>query len=309
MVDVRFAAKIKNMFNAVSGNVDEKVLDERHRTLEGCLRRLEDVKLVYIKPDWGNVDISNFAEWIKYARGLSDPDMIRNCLYCGFQPLYDALIGRKVHGQVRDLAVRSLGEIVSTNLSFLVGYYTGRPNLAVFREGIDKVGSDLIRLDGSVPYRTKSRNIDDNKIYPKNVLSFLKQFLAHAIADKIDIPGYVVGCACGASEIAMPLAGILGVDVEFLRMSIRRHDPEVRVISERESTIRSGVENRNVVCVEDYACRGESLARVMEKVVEYGASSVLGASVNFSWDGECLQNLAAGRNLNLFRLKAFKWRE
>ena len=145
--------------------------------------------------------------------------------------------------------------------------------------------------------------MDYNGIYPEDINLFLRKFLEHVIDGKIPAPEYVVGCACGSSEIVMPLAGVLGADLGFIRRSHRRGDMEPRIVDEQEPAIREGVEGSDTVCVEDYVCSSRSLFEVMKQVREYNPSVIFGASVNNSEPPSYLDRVVRKRKFHLFTME------
>lgn len=284
--------------------------DGKRKALEKNMLRLDRVQLNGTrKCDRDDVDAHSFLDWIRFAKQLKDPDAIRNCLYYGFQPLNDRLISGDIDNIFRPLAVNALNGIIDTSTQFLMSYYTGKPDITVFNDGIKQIEPNIAALGSTVLYSKKYRNIDYNGIYPNDVLSFLRRFLGYVIDNKICIPDYVIGCACGASEIAISLAGVLETDVGFLRKSKRRNDERVLVVREQGPIIQERAANRNVVCVEDYACTSESLGYIMEKAASYRASSVLGTSINFSHEGNYVQNFVNDYKFNLFKLRTYPWRK
>ncbi len=273
------------------------------RTLEAALLRLDDVRLEHTDSYSRNdIDVYNFVDWLKFANSLNDPDKIRNCLYYGFQPLYDILIEGTVKDTARSSAINALTGIVAVSKTYLTGYYTGQPDVKAFRTGLKRIRLDIEELGKNTPYRLKHRNIDDD-FYPKEILSFIKGFLKYLMDIRKETPDYVIGCACGASEVAMPLAGILGIEIGFLRKSKRRFDEEVRVIDEQLPNIRQRSMGKRVVCVEDFVCSGKSIERIMESVRAYGALSVLGASVRSNTYCDYVQAVLRDRDFSTFRLR------
>lgn len=192
------------------------------RTLDARLKHLSQVKLDGARAYGVNaLGATSFGQWARAAKDLRDPDMIRNAIYYGFQPLYDALIA----GNGREGALRALDHVVSLGTTFLTGYYTGQPDDKAFREGMKPLISQIETLE-PIRYRTKFRNIDNNGISTRGILLFLQQMLTATLDGEVTSPDYVVGCACGSSEIVMPLAGIMGVELGFIRRSHRRGDDD-----------------------------------------------------------------------------------
>ncbi|PIZ51644.1 hypothetical protein COY27_02925 [Candidatus Woesearchaeota archaeon CG_4_10_14_0_2_um_filter_33_13] len=225
--------------------------------------------------------------------------MIRAVIYAAFQPLYDAITDGNLRNAPRDKAVGVLDGVITLGTSFLTGFYSGEPDVKAFKEGVAVLKPGFEEISGA-EYYTKFRNIGGNRVYPNDIAIFLRKFLESTL-DGAGLADYVVGAACGSSEMAMPLSGLLGVDVGFIRKSKRRGDSSPRVIPEQEATIKNAVKGNRVVCIEDYVCTARSLRDVMAKVEDYGATSVIGASVANSQEGICLRELVNQRGFHTFR--------
>ena len=52
--------------------------------------------------------VGSFPEWINSAAKVQDPNAARTVIYNGFQPLYDALVDRKLPTAQRGIAVQTL---------------------------------------------------------------------------------------------------------------------------------------------------------------------------------------------------------
>lgn len=273
--------------------------------LETRLRKLSDANLSESRRYChDHVDARNFPEWLDYAKTtLHDSDAIRNALYYGFQPLYDSMISGSIPPESRSSALKVLDRLVEAGVKFLTGYYMGEPDPALFREALNHIQDDIRALGRDVRYTTKFRNVDYNGIYPPGIQSFLQQISEHSLDGKGFVPDYIVGCACGSSEVVMPLSGFFETDLGFLRRSWRRGDDDVRMVEEQEPFIKSCSNGKIVLCVEDYVCTGRSLQRVMNKVRGYGASSIKGASVNGPNGPDYLKSEIDGRKFHLYRLK------
>ncbi len=245
---------------------------------------------------------SSFPEWFTAARDLQDPDQIRNALYYGFQPLYDMLIrgDRQLDGQ-RPEAVRILDNIIDMGVAFLTGYYTGEPDVQTFQERMRAVEPRISAIERA-SYQTKFRNVDHNGIYPEGIALFLRRFLEKVLEGKLETPDYIVGCACGASEIAMPLAGLLDTDIGFIRRSKRRGDNSPKVVSEHVEVLREKARGKTIACIDDYVCTGASMKLVMEKIADYGASSIVGASVNCTGNDHLYHEIRE-RKFHTYRLR------
>jgi hypothetical protein len=224
-------------------------------------------------------EIHDFRDWFRVSQRVQEPDCIRNVLYYGYQPLYDLLIDDGVNGEARTAAIQSLDRLISLSTDYLVGYYSGEPDPALFRKGVREIGTTLNSLDGA-RYKKKTRNIDYNGIYPDQIQAFIKKYIEYSLNGKIALPETVLGCACGSSEVVMPFAGMIGANLGFIRRSHRRGDDHPKIVQEHINSIKDYVKGKNVVCVEDYVCSGESLSRVMETTARWKPASMVGASIN-----------------------------
>ncbi len=222
----------------------------------------------------------HFRGWIRSFQGTDSPDELRNILYYGFQPLYDSLADGEVLPEDRQEAVRALDALTSLGAQYLAGYYLGEPDAAGLKCGIADLEPAFDRLSRT-HYWTKERNLD-TRLFPHHVHAFLTSYLSAVQEERTVPPAYIIGSACGASEIAMALGGLLGTDVGFMRYSKRREDRRVYVIPEQEPALASGCAGAPVLAVEDCVCTGASLARIMARAVGAGASSVTGASVTYT---------------------------
>lgn len=270
------------------------------KNLDGEFEKLKGVSLnaTHI----GEPSIGDFEEWFKELKSVRSADMARNRLYYGFQPMYDALISGSAAGSQRPKAVRCLQSIVNSSVEFLTSYYLGKPDLGIVRDLAEQIESDK-SLPVEVGYTTKFRNIDSNQIFPRSVHGYLVDCIGRIVKREIERPTLVIGCACGSSEIAMPLAGMLGCGLSFIRRSKRRGDDDPLVLSEHEHGIRTAAKDNVVFVVEDYVCSGGSIKRVMEKMVAYGASKVYGTSIRNSHDDDLVKELVAEDYFHLYELK------
>lgn len=276
----------------------------RKNEAEEIMRRLDGVDGRVGRKAYtvGDIGFDNFAGWAEAAAHTQDPDEARNILFFGFQPLYDALIDERVSPDKRETAVAALNKIIEEGTQFLGAYYTGEPEVTV----INALGKELTpHMDElrRTPFKTKFRNVDYNGITPRNIVSFLRQFLENAQDGKLGIPDYVVGIACGPSEIAMPLSYLTGAGLGFMRRSHRRGDDAPRIVAEHESEIEQGVTGKNVVVFEDYVCSGASLRRVMEATRDLGPASLHGTSVNSDTGMYGLKTLVHNKKFQLHALK------
>lgn len=254
---------------------------DRLKFLKGYRDKLDSslFGLFYFSKD--EVPFTNFVEWAFALAEVKDPDKARNFLYFGFQPMYDLLIpdNSNLDGQ-RPQILRALDEVVSTGRKYLAGYYTGQQDLGL----VNALGLRLapVMRSSPAPFKLKNRNVDRNGISAADICTFLKAYTNHVLQGNMAMPDYVVGCACGSSEIVMPLAEISKIPLGFIRRSWRRGDTNPRVIDEHQRILAKELNGKKVACVEDYVCSGESLKRVMQMVKKFGASDVIGLSVNES---------------------------
>ncbi|MBI4152830.1 hypothetical protein HY495_03905 [Candidatus Woesearchaeota archaeon] len=277
---------------------------EQKRRIEQNLRKISDGKLVYSGDPNAFGLFENFGNWASFAESINNPDTIRAAIYAAFQPLYDHLIDdRRIGVEPRKKAVVLLNGLITLGVDFLTSYYSGEPDKKRFKEGVAllKQGFDEISFAN---YRQKDRNIGQNAIFPNDIVLFLQEYLQHSLDGNKPHTDYVVGAACGSSEVAMPLAGLLGVDVGFIRNSKRRGDSHALVIPEQEPVIKEAARNKRVICIEDYVCTGKSLRDVMKKVEGYGVASVQGASVRNSHDwGFCLKETTGKSGFHVYSFK------
>jgi hypothetical protein len=281
---------------------DEKN-DRQLKEVEGLLKAMQDVKFEGIKRcGLRNLRVKRFQDWPDFVMSINDPDEMRNALYYGFQPIYDLLIRAGDMDGHRQFALDALNLIVEASVDYLTNYYLGTPDLTTVKTRVFDIDQAIQRLDGE-KYQTKFRNVDHNGIYPAGIHSFLVQFFEHVLDGQVFLPDYVIGCACGASEIAMPLAGLLNSDIHFIRRSFRRGDDTPKIVEGQDEAIGVRVKDRRVICIEDYVCTGQSLGKVMGAVKKYDPSGVRGASPNYSAEGNYLQIDVNNTNFHLFSMR------
>ncbi|MFH1500458.1 MAG: phosphoribosyltransferase family protein [archaeon] len=248
--------------------------------IEEVRKRLDEVDLSEADSyTVGDVHFGTFSQWATAASSVRDPDKARNILYFGFQPLYDALIRRDFHDGQADVAVRALDKVCEIGREFLTGCYLGEPNVEILREGAKELGEEMDNLH-DVGFRPKFKNVDYNHIYPSHIVLFMRQVVDYALDGKMEMPDFIMGCACGSAEIVMPLAGILGVEFGFIRRSYRRGDDAPRIVEAHVDRFKQDLEGLNLLCVEDYVCTGTSLGKVMRRAKEFGPAEIAGVSIN-----------------------------
>lgn len=251
---------------------------------------------------YNHLDIvtSNFAGMFSAAAEVQDPDKARLFLYYIFQPMFDSLVDRTVVDSERGKALDSLRKITHIGTQYLVSYYTGEPEPRLIRGLAEELKTSSV--SDRTPFKIKFRNVDYNAIFPEDILGFLRAYAEQADLGKVLLPDVVIGAACGASEVAMPLAGIMGAEIHFIRRSHRRGDTSPKVIKEQEEQIKKAVEGKSVVCVEDYVCTGESLSRILKLAKSYGAAELQGVSIRAEHYNGSLRKTNIWEDLKTFEL-------
>ncbi len=271
--------------------------------IESLRKKLDKVDLTnaynYTKTD---LDINSLKDWCQITSNINNPDKARNLTYYGFQPLYDLLVNNIISDKDRKNAIKSLNEIVKISVDFLGGYYIGEPDTSILRKNSSKLSLLSKEFDNYNFYK-KDRNIDNNQIYPQNILDFIRNFLDCSLDEKILPLDYFVGCACGTSEIIFALSSITDTELGFLRYSKRRKDNKVKIIKEQESKIKKNILNKKVGCFEDIVCTGKSLKKVLEEVQKFGANYIKGFSVI---DSNKRRNINKELNLSNFKVFSLK---
>lgn len=225
---------------------------------------------------YSKINFSSFQQWTDVAKTVSNPDEARHVLYYGFQPLYDAIISEKVVKNKRKDAIKALDKIMKAGVEYLTGYYLGNPETSI----INKLAKEIEKVVDGVDYYYKTRNVDYNGISTKDINLFIRTYIEKIMDSGMPKPDTIIGCACGSSEIVMPLAGILGAKLEFIRRSKRRNDEAAIVIDEHVKRIKKNVAGKKVVCVEDYVCTAQSLYEVMKRTKMFKPDKLHGAGVN-----------------------------
>lgn len=269
------------------------------QSLEEKRKALSNFSLKYNEEDHLKLGVSNFKSWIGYTVKVRDPDKARAAIYAGFQPLLDALIDDRVCASLRPVAVKSLDDITKIGIDYLTSYYLGEPNLNALREGVALLADGMNKL-GELPYLLKFRNVDYNRVYVPNILSFLQQSIDYSMDGKFFQPEYILGSACGASEVVMPLAGILGVDLGFIRWSKRREDDCAKFVKEHEDRIRNGVNGKKVVVIEDWVDYGITLKNLLGFVSSLEPQELRGASI-INYQNRKLKELVSEEDFNLYK--------
>ena len=278
-------------------------VDDKLRKIEGTRKTLDGATSEVGKRDYRQsyVNFNNFFEWAEPAAEVNDPDVARTVLYFGFQPLYDLLIDNEdLTPSNRTGAVKVLDAMMLRGTEYLAGYYSGNPQTKIVNDLGISTRASMKKIE-RFEFRTKRRNVDYNGISPKDILLFLQQFFDATLDGKVTVPNFVVGVACGPSEIAMPLAHFSEAGLGFIRQSKRRGDRSPRIIREHGSHLEKGIKDSHAIVLEDYVCTGASLALTMERVSTYSPRSLLGASIN-SMHPSSLREIASKQKFQLYTL-------
>jgi hypoxanthine-guanine phosphoribosyltransferase len=245
----------------------------------------------------------SFKDWFTNLSKQTDSNDIRNWLYFGFQPLYDRLVEDVLPNSVRPIVVRLLDDLIQINTEFVRNYYLAQEQH--FWDGALQKLQDIQTLE--IPYRTKFRNVDYNIINVRRIHGFLTSITDFFIEEDLPIPDHVVGCACGASEIAMALASLMETKPLFIRSSKRRGDELSKILSEHHAEFVDKFKDSTVLCVEDILCTGKSLKMTMKKVVKYHPKMVYGVSLHDGEEGdECVRLSIGDDNCHVFALPGVK---
>jgi len=243
----------------------------------------------------------SFYAFAKLAKKSSEPDAVRHGIFYLWQPLFDGLFWEP-SGERRERALGLLDSLTAVGRTFLSGYYQGSPQNAVFNEWLEASESDLAAIDG-MSYRRRQRNLDrfDDPYMPTpdDVLVFLRKLLQTA-GDGIEIPDYIIGCACGATEIAMALAELLECNLGFVKFS---KDSGLKVVPEHVTAINENTAGKKVISVEDIVRSGENMAMVMRYLDPYGPSSLIGAAPFYQRESDWEMAIGPKKGLNILRLK------
>ncbi len=283
-----------------SKNGNKVIANTNHVDLEATIKILSQVNLDGASSvGVGFVTAQSFKDYFDFVCSLKTPDEVRTGLYYGFQPLYDSLIKGGLNDAQRQNALTALEAITKVSRDYLTGYYFGEPNVKSAIEQVKGLKNNFTELK-SAEYHKKFRNIDYNHIYPRDILLFFTKILQHFIAGDYAPPKFILGCACGSSEIVLPLSKILDTNEGFVRRSYRRGDDQPRLVREHEKYLRDNIKDKSVLCVEDYVCSGESLRQVMLKAKEFGAKDVHGSSINNSHEADVLNLKESKRKFNYF---------
>lgn len=226
-----------------------------------------------------SIQAGSFPAWMKELQETSDPDKVRSVLYWGFQPLLDVLVDKELKGVTRKDAAHALDVLLSVSQEFLTRYYTdGETDF--HPEAIQEIQDTLNAME-AVYFHRKDRNIGlyGDHCLPKNIQAFLKSALKAIDKSVIPEPDYIVGCACGSSELVLPLAKILDVPFDFIRRSKRRGDPDPVVLPEHNERIKERAKGKSVLVIEDYVCSGGTIHSVMKKMQSFKPETVYGASM------------------------------
>src|SRR5690349_19421851 len=216
-----------------------------------------------------SLNILTLGCWYNEFKDARDADTLRNVLYYGYQPLFDALVTKSVIGSQRATAVELLKKILDISQEFLVSYYAGEADCETAHQKIVEL-EPLVKKIRGLHFKTKVRNIDYNQIYPADVGGFLVKAVDHLK------PDVIVGCACGSSEIVLALSGFIRVPAIMIRKSKRRLDEEALAVEEHLEVFAPIIRDSNVLCVEDFVCYGGSMSGMFQKIREFSPKTLTG---------------------------------
>jgi hypoxanthine-guanine phosphoribosyltransferase len=267
---------------------------------EAKLKQLNKISHAHAKVyDERHIGARNFFEWAEHAKSVKDADEARNALYYGFQPLFDDLVNNDLNDNHRPQAVQLVHCLSLLGTNYLTDYYLGDPNLDQFKKNINCVLPKLRELKDA-RYYLKERNIDDF-ITVQYVHTFLKGIMEHILDETLPEFDYVIGCACGATEAAMPIGGLLNLPVGFIRRSRKRGDRYALIVDEQLEELKLYIEDKTVLCVEDWIDSGKSMKIIMDKAAELGAAAVYGASVGSNDNEDQYAVLCTDYNCKLYK--------
>ena len=222
--------------------------------------------------------IKGFEQWtVKSAQIENSPNVVRTLLYDAFQPLFDILVARRISASERDSALRAYNILTKNSPKLLGDIYLANFDMADFKKMVDEISEPLSNLRG-VDYRRKQSNMDRDDLTMPQVFTFFRELCGQYESFGIPTPESVIGCACGASEIAFAFSGITELPVGFIRKSKRRDDDKVQIIEEQKQVLAKSLEGKTVLCFEDMVCSGRSLYEIMMEAKKLGASKVFGAA-------------------------------
>lgn len=217
---------------------------------------------------------SSFEDWCDKMRDNTCPDMGRKLLYYVLQPLHDSIMKENFTTD-RSKVVEVFDEIFNIGVKYLRGYYLGTPNVELLYE----ISSIISPISDYLPnYYCKTRNADRNGVYNTGMLSYIKKFIDYSLETET-IPDLILACACGGFEVSMALAGVCEIPIEVIRYSKRRHDSETTIIKEHEDRVKSSVNGKFTLIIDDYVCDGVTMRETMTTISTLSPSKLMGSSV------------------------------
>lgn len=208
----------------------------------------------------------SFSELLEYSANAKTASEARHAVHCLFQGVYDLLYNYQI-ASVNELYIR----IVRMGIKFYTAFYQGELELNTLHNLLPSL-EPLKEYDNK--YRYKSRGNFPNLVDASNVGEYLQEVINSGYTFDT-----IVGIACSASEPAMALAGLLGLDLQFIRYSKRRGDDEVTTLDFMTEQVKSAIKGNRVLVIDDCVQYGVSMEHAMEYINEQGASLTLGSCI------------------------------
>ena len=250
--------------------------------LEHRLAKLDKVNLNGAKNSNNkDLNIGSFEEWTDIITRISNPDVLRTALYGLFQPLYDRLVESPgpFSSNMRPHAIQVMNTLHLLSSKYLKSFYFGEPNIKGFQKGIRPHLEKIAGFDKESKYETKTRNMSNDSLTPSNLQSFIITYREAVLKGVIPFPDFIMGIACGSSEIAYATAAIMGSTSGFVRMSYTRKDTHVKMICEDQEGIATKITGHNVAVVEDFICSAQSMRDVLLFVEDHNPVHSRGFSI------------------------------
>lgn len=230
----------------------------------------------------------SFKDVIEESQNVDNVDQARHILYYIFQPLFDSIINNKILNNknrinylLRKRALWALDEVIKDGREFLSGFYLGNTNIELIKNLGKKIGHIVTKIEY---YYYKQQNVETNYIYLSSIGEFIYKYITYISENNLKAPDTIIGCACGSMEMVLALSGILKTEVDFIRCSKRREDPDAIMIVSHRPRIKNKCFNKNVLVIEDYVVSSNSISKVTEKCLKYKPSHIMGACVNGGTD-------------------------
>ncbi|MFH1399502.1 MAG: hypothetical protein ABIG95_05310 [Candidatus Woesearchaeota archaeon] len=240
----------------------------------------------------------SFDEWPPVA-GIDFDDLRRAAIYYLFQPLYNALHNNEVPLEKRELALSIMKSLIPMAIQYITSYYSGHPDSERYESWVVAMAPNIRKL-GDVNYWKRARN-SDASISIDEVADFALSLVDRVSTDKSLIPDYIVCCACGASEAAMLVAGILGVDIGFVKYT----QGQVKILPEHFGQVATAINGANVAVIEENTNTGETLLNVLAFVADHTPLVLRGYAMHRHPDKILPDQLVTLENRSYFQAYTF----